>query len=228
MRQRDAFRGLSVCLGAVLLAGVACTQITGSGRIVTKQVEVASFSRIEVSDVFDVSVAIGEPEKVTLRVDDNLTDHLDVGVAEGTLRLRLEASTSVRHATLHADVIARSLSGIEVSGSSKVHLSRRFTIDSLEVTLSGASVIDGSLACGSARVELSGASNATLSGSAEVLVLQGSGASQIEARRLQSRHLTVGLSGASEATVWATDTISAEVPEASSLRYRGSPRFARK
>lgn len=150
--------------------------------------------------------------------------------APAAVRCRLQpvkSGTSVRDATLHADVIARSLSGIEVSGASKVHLSREFAVDALEVTLSGASDIDGSVRCGIAGVRLSGASNARLSGSVDILVLEASGASDLEAEQLQVDDLTITLSGASSATVSVADTISAEVSGASALRYRGDPRFTR-
>jgi putative autotransporter adhesin-like protein len=227
MSTAHAFRRSSLPC-AVLLLAVGCTRVTGSGRIVTKPVEFSPFSRIQVSDVFDVRVSLGQQEKVTLRVDDNLLDRVDIGVSGGTLHLGLKSRTSIRHATLHADVITRSLSGIEVSGASKVHLSREFTVDTIEATLSGASRIDGSLSCGTGRVVLSGASSATLSGTAERLALEASGASEVDAQRLVTRDLTIGLSGASDATVWATNTISAEVSGASSLKYGGSPRFIRK
>lgn len=214
--------------GSVLLLSVACSSVSGSGRVVTKPVPVSSFSRILVSDVFDVTVSTGQQDKVTLRVDDNLVDRLDVGVSNGTLRLGLKSGTSVRNATLHANVGVVRLSGIEVSGSSKVHLSPGFTADSLEVTLSGASKIDGSLECGSAKVTLSGASNATLSGTAERLDIDASGASRLDVRNLQAVDVSVGLSGASQATVWAMRTLSARASGASSLRYRGSPQISRK
>lgn len=194
----------------------------------TNEVQVSRFSHIQVSDVFDVNVSIGEPEKVTLRVDDNLVDRLDVRVVDQTLHLRLESGTSVRHATLHADVFVPSLSGIELSGASKVHLLREFAIDVLEVSLSGASEIDGSLQCGSGSVTLSGASTARFSGSVGILVLEASGASDMDAERLEVDKLTVALSGSSSATISVTGTISAEVSGASSLRYRGHPRFTKK
>jgi len=67
-----------------------------------------------------------------------------------------------------------------------------------------------------------------LSGIVARLVVSGSGASQLEALELQSTDLEISLSGASEATVSASGTISAVVSGASTLRYKGSPRFTKK
>lgn len=219
------------CLGALILAsGVACTTstVTGSGTIITKSVPVSSFSKIEVGAAFDVNVTLGGSERLTLRVDDNLVDRLDVGVSGDRLHLRLKRRISVRQATLHADVSARSLSEIEVSGAGQVHLSDDLTGQRVDLTVSGAGGLDGTVRVDEANVELSGASRAKLSGSAEHLVIKESGASDLEADQLHAGDLTVNLSGASTATVWVSNTISAQLTGASSLRYGGSPRFTRR
>ena len=54
------------------------------------------------------------------------------------------------------------------------------------------------------------------------------GASDLDARNLQAADLTVELSGASGATVSVSDTISAELSGASTLRYGGNPHFVRR
>lgn len=165
-----------VGLGMVLLLGIGCTRISGSGRIVTKPVHLSLFSRIQVSNVFDVNISFGDQQKVTLRVDDNLVDHIDVGVSNGMLHLGLKSRTSINGATLHADVITRSLSRVQASGASKIHFAGVCIGDRLEVMLSGASHLDGPVNVGEGRAELSGASNATLSGTAGRLEIQASGA----------------------------------------------------
>jgi hypothetical protein len=77
-------------------------------------------------------------------------------------------------------------------------------------------------------LSLSGASNAKLSGSASRLVVNGSGASELDLLQLPASDLVIDLSGASEASVSVTGTISAVVSGASGLRYKGSPRFTKK
>ena len=106
-------------------------------------VPASGFSRLEVSSSFDVNVSFGDQENVTLRVDDNVVGHLDVGVSDGTLHVGLESGTSVRDATLHADVTARTLLSIDMSGASQVHLSDVLTGERVQVVVSGAGRLDG-------------------------------------------------------------------------------------
>jgi hypothetical protein len=96
------------------------------------------------------------------------------------------------------------------------------------MVVSGAGRLDGTAHVHLATLELSGASNAKLSGSAGRLEVTQSGASQLDAVDLDVSDLAIDLSGASTADVSVTGTISAGVSGASSLRYRGSPTFARR
>jgi spore coat protein U-like protein len=229
MGRSAASRAVRVALGGLLLIAAGCKgTVSGSGTVTSTPVPVSTFSRLEVSNAFVVNVSFGDQENVTLRVDDNLVGHLDVGVSAGTLHVGLESGTSVRDATLHADVTARTLSGIDISGASQVHLSDVLTGERVQVVLSGAGRLDGTAHVDLAKLELSGASNAKVSGSAGRLEVTESGASRLDAVDLDVSDLAIDLSGASTADVSVRGTISAGVSGASSLHYRGSPTFTRR
>jgi hypothetical protein len=212
----------------VAAATVSCTgeRVRGSGRVVTKDVAVSSFTRLQVSSGFEVTVAVGQPS-LELRIDDNLDRHLDVGVEGDTLRIGLRRASSVSDATLQATVTAPSLAQVQGSGSSRIHLQDRLAGDDFRVELSGASRLDGPVDAKSATATVSGASQLELSGRASSLSASASGASRLTLQQLQVDSLEVSLSGASNAEVSVRRTISASVSGASSLRYRGSPTFTR-
>ena len=73
------------------------------------------------------------------------------------------------------------------------------------------------------KVQLSGASNATLSGTVDDLQLECSGASQVHATGLDVQVAKVEASGASAAEVKATKELDARASGASTIRYEGSP-----
>ncbi len=213
-------------VGAMLLAAsCSLTQdtITGSGNVVDRSFDVGSFTRLEVSQAFEVDVSLGEAPAVTVQVDDNLVDLLDVGVSGDTLRVGLEPNTSTRDAVLRAEVTATTLAGVEVSGAAAVHVVGELIAHALDVALSGAAMLEGEIQAESLELELSGASNATLTGRVADLTVRGSGASLLEAGGLEAVALEIELSGASSATVAVTDTLSASASGGSSLEYSGSP-----
>jgi len=136
----------------VATASVSCTgeRVRGSGKVVTRDVAVSSFTRLQVSWAFEVTVAVGQPS-LTLRVDDNLDRYLDVGVDGDTLRIGLRRASSVSDATLQATVTAPSLAQIQGSGSSRIRLQDRLAGDDLRLELSGASHLDGAWTSGRRR-----------------------------------------------------------------------------
>jgi hypothetical protein len=61
--------------------------VRGSGDLATQSVEVRAFTPIDVSDAFEVDVAIGERGSVEVTVDDNIARLFVVDVEGGTLRV---------------------------------------------------------------------------------------------------------------------------------------------
>jgi hypothetical protein len=221
-----AVRSLAT-VAALVVVGAACNSVGGSGNVVSRQIEVSAFSRLEVSASFTATVSVGDAEAVTVRIDDNLVDTLDVHVSGDTLHVGLRSGTSVTNATLEADVTVRSLSAIDVSGAAAVTLADPLTADAFSVVASGASRLTGALEIGDGRMELSGASDVELSGSATTFTVTLSGASSLSAEQLTIDELEIDLSGASDGDVAVTGMLSAGASGASSLRYAGSPTIAR-
>ena len=86
-------------LAAAVLALAGCDRIgpgrTASGRTATTRLDAAGVTRLDVGSAFDAHVSLGRPESATV-THDNLRDLLDVGVADGTLRIRLKPSAAIR------------------------------------------------------------------------------------------------------------------------------------
>jgi hypothetical protein len=198
--------GLSgVALAALCLAAAGCGSertVTGSGNVVSRTVAVDDFTRLEAQQTFQVHVSTGSAPKVVLHADDNVLPELDVGVSGDTLHLKLKSDVSTRQATLRAEVTVPNLEGISASGASQV---------------------EGPVKIDEGTIELSGASRAVLTGSAGDLEVDASGASGVDSPELTVGTLDIELSGASRAELTVTDSLSAALSGASSLRYRGSP-----
>jgi hypothetical protein len=204
------------------LAVGGCTRIVGTGDVVTMEVPVEGFTRIEASSAFVVNVTFGETPALTLSVDRAAEDHLRVGVIGDTLRIGLESRTLVGNVTLEADVVVTALEAIAGAGASEIHVTN-LSSPTIEVDLSGASTLDGSVDVDTATVELSGASDLVVSGRVGQLQGEVSGASNLSLLQLDINTLDIDLSGASTAEVNVSESLTADLSGASSLRYRGDP-----
>jgi hypothetical protein len=227
MYARKSWNVLIVAL-ALTLGLAACDddgeRMRGSGNVAAEDMAFADFTSVEAGSAFDVEITQSDTFNVTIRVDDNILDLLDVSKAGDTLRIRLKGGTSVTNVTLEATITMPVLDGLNLSGASKANVSGFRSQNQLDIELSGASTLDGDLEAGNVDIEASGASRVTLEGSATELTIVGSGASNLDLADFVVDIADVSLSGASEATVHAQERIDpVDVSGASRLRYLGDP-----
>ncbi|MGH3844547.1 MAG: GIN domain-containing protein [Pseudonocardiaceae bacterium] len=90
--------------------------VTGSGRLVSQTMALPGVTSVVAEATFVVHLTVGDVEKATIRIDDNLADRVDATVAGGTLRLSLKPGSGVSNATLSADVTVRHLDKLTTSG----------------------------------------------------------------------------------------------------------------
>jgi hypothetical protein len=219
-------------MGVVLVGGLlasACTppvrMIRASGNIVELDKELAGFDRVDVSHAFTVEIKQGESFAVTLTVDENVIDYLDVRKAGSTLVIGLQPTlTSTRgNITMEASVTMPELRGLELSGATGGKVTGFESDAKLDINVSGASDLRGDIVAGDVDVDASGASDVRLDGSGEDLYIDASGASTVDLESFSVTDARVNLSGASKVTVDASGTLDVDASGASNVYYVGEP-----
>jgi hypothetical protein len=211
-----------------LLAGCtmyASQSVVGSGQSVTAAKDLSGFSKIDASSAFQVDVSQADGYGVVISVDEKVVPYLDVTVQGDTLRIALKPGLTVTGATgpMVAKVTMPKLTGLNLSGATRTNVGGFKSGDPMDVQVSGASQLNGSLEAGDVRFELSGASRVTLAGKGRKMALEASGASQGSLEQFAVTDAAVGLSGASRATVNVSGKLDVNVSGASTLHYTGSP-----
>jgi hypothetical protein len=181
---------------------------------------------------------------VNVSADDNLQSYLDVYQEGDTLKLQMKDGYTYINPHLKAVVtmprlIAVTLSGaskstatgfdagedfiLNVSGASQATVTG-FKVGKLTMDISGASRVSSDIdATGDATLQASGASNINITGQAVDADIESSGTSTVNLMGFALRDAQANISGASNATINATGTISGDVSGASRLYYTGAP-----
>jgi hypothetical protein len=188
------------------IVALACTlagaDVKGSGKSRSEQRTVPAFKGLSVSGAIEVQVTVGGTQSVALTGDDNVVPLIRTRVSKGTLVV--DSKTSY---------------------SSKTPLVLRITAPSLEA-LSSSGACNGfvkGIKAGRFSLNLSGASRFELTGTAEQLAIEASGASDIRARQLRASAVTANSSGSSAIELTASDTLAAQSSGASAIDYWGNP-----
>jgi hypothetical protein len=201
--------------------------VAGSGRLTTRTIDLSGVNSVVAEANFIVHIQKGRPAQAVVRMDDNLVYRVDATVTGDQLRLGIKPGTSVRNATLSADVTVDQLDGLDTSGASRVILASTVTSPELRVEVSAASSVTGPIQVGQLQVDVSGAGTLSLSGQVRDLRLRASGAGRLPMADLTAHRLDATLSGTSHVVVTVSDTLAVQATGTSVLRYRGSPRILR-
>jgi hypothetical protein len=197
--------------------------ITGSGKLVTKELTLGEFTQIDASSSFQVDVTQGATSSVVVTADDNLWDSVGVRNDGGTLHLSTKPG-SYNNTHISAKIVTPHLSALTLSGATKGTIEGfNDAAGRMDLSVSGASTLDGGLRQGQVTLDVSGASTATLHGAADLLNVTVSGASHGGLEDIVSDAIRADISGASNAKVNARHKLDYDVSGASHLSYAGSP-----
>jgi hypothetical protein len=191
-------------LSLLLSACQGLTMVRGSGEVVTENRPVSNFERIDMSGLGELIIIQDGTESLSIEGDDNLMEHLEIGVEGRTLKLGFKPGLNVVSVTrLVYTVHVAELNALSISGSGEADIvelaSERLKLD---VSGSGNIQVDY-LAADEVDVEISGSGHV--------------------GDDMCSETVDVEVSGSGEATVCATDFLDATVSGSGSIRYYGSP-----
>ena len=202
--------------------------IRGTGQVITRDIEVADFNGIRVSGNFSVVYRQASTAALTVSMQENLFNHLDVDVTGGTLQIgssRTFDTITANRPTLY--IYAPYLSAINFSGAITATDWDAIESQSFAIDTSGAATIDLSLVAEQTDINTSGAATLTLdmeverlymnvsgaatvrlSGTADNIDVDGSGAFNLRAGDLQIEGGRVNASGAANVYLSTLDNVN--------------------
>lgn len=162
------------------------------------------------------TVFVKKPESESYRLEiENDDDELTIDTDHGWIRWGNAKPA-------HIYITTPNIQAIEGTGAQFFRL-YDLDVPALEVRLLGACKLSGQVVASQLNFDFSGNSSATLSGQADHLQANLSGACDLVARKLTVRHANIEASGASNAYVTVTERIDAEASGASDIEYAGRP-----
>ena len=176
--------------------------VVGSNTVTIQEYDFRGFSKIVVSNGFNVQISTGSNYKATVTISDNLVNYLNIREDGDTLRIGLK-SGSYSNTKLEAEVITPSLSELILSDGSDVEST---TIESSSFYLS-----------------LSDGSQATLSGSIDDIKVIASDGSRVYLSGLEANNADVTFSDGSRGSVYADGVLDVNLSDGSHLEYYGDP-----
>ena len=187
---------------AIGLSGCGRLGIRGNGQITTDQRTIGEFYEIDVDGAFVIEWRSGPP-MLSITTDSNLLSYIESGVSGNRLRLhtreKLWPTRSIKVA-----VSSQRLSGADLEGAVRLTAQQ----------ISGPKFYFKS----------EGASQVTLNGNVDELLVDMTGASKLDAQELQAKTVQLSGTGASKADVTVSETLRVSLTGAGKVTYSGKPK----
>ena len=192
--------------------------IEGSGKRVTKEVDIKDFTTIRIARLIRAEVTRAPSFKVTLTADDNILESIEAVREGSTLRIGLAEGNYHLAERPHVSITLPTLEELDVAGAAHATIQGFESDRPFRARASGASTLDGSIKAGDVEFDASGASTLKLAGSSHGAQLLASGASKLELANfdLKAEKVIVDLSGASSASVRGSARVAVLKAEAAS------------
>jgi hypothetical protein len=194
---------LTVLLAAcvVLVAGCHLPGVRGNGHIKTEGRPVGAFANIDAGGAFEIEWQNG-PSALRLTTDENLLAYIENEISGDTLRLHMREHVWPTHG-IKVVISSPMRTGAKIRGAVKLTAKQ----------LSGQTF----------ALESKGASEVSLDGTVDRLVVDMTGASQLAADGLQTKTAEISTTGAGDADVTVTDTLKVVITGAGKVTYSGNP-----
>jgi Putative auto-transporter adhesin, head GIN domain len=190
---------LACCVG--LVASCHLPGVRGNGHTKTEERPADAFTHIDASGAFEIQWENGSPV-VRVTTDENLLPYIENNIAGDTLHLRTRERVWPTHG-IKVVISSATRAGAKLRGAVKLTAKQ----------LSGPTF----------ALESTGASEVSLEGNVDRLLADMTGASQLAADGLQTKTAEISTTGAGDADVAVTDTLTVVITGAGKVAYSGNP-----
>jgi len=179
--------------------------VRGQGDMESYDISVDNFTGLSISGNYELTIRQAPEFSVVLEIQENLFEFVEISERDGTLYVRSARSlrTTLGN-TPRLSVYAPYLDNFNFMGALDADIDLH--VENLDINVAGA----GDL---------------TLSGSAEVLNITSAGAANIEAFELTAANAVVVVAGAGNVDIYATDTLDVRIDGVGNVRYAGNPQL---
>ena len=185
----------------VLVVGCHLPGVRGNGQIKTEERPIVTFANLAAGGAFEIEWQNGSPA-LRITTDENLLPYIKNDVLDDTLHLRTREHVWPTHG-IKVVISSPTRTGGRLRGAVKLTVKQ----------LSGPTF----------ALESKGASEITLDGSIDRLLVDMTGASQLAANGLQAKTDEISTTGAGDAEVAVTDTLNVVITGAGKVTYSGNP-----
>ncbi|PID67994.1 MAG: DUF2807 domain-containing protein [Flavobacteriia bacterium] len=201
-------------------------RVKGNGQLRTIEKTVSAYDDIAVSGSFDVQLFKGKEGDLTISIEENLVEYLDISMSGETLSIGWEKGVNISHKKpIKVRVPVENVKALVLSGSGDISSDETLTFDDLKLVVTGSGDMNIPLEAKALDIKVTGSGDVKVSGSISKgnYVLTGSGS--ILSADCKAKDVYTKLSGSGTVKLCASKNLTAKLTGSGSILYVGKPFF---
>jgi hypothetical protein len=226
MKSLKIFMLVALCAGFVsCVDGQFYHSVSGNGHVVKTDRSISGFDGVKVSTGIDVYLSQGDKESVSVEADENLHEYIKTEVKDGILNVYTD-HISIRHADRERVYVSiKNIRSLKTTSAGDIIGETALRTDDIEISASSSGSIKIELYAKKTDLDISSAGDVTINGEGESLRADLSSAGDLKAFDFKVKEADVSVSSAGDASVYATDKLTARASSAGDINYKGDPKY---
>ena len=219
---------LVVAVSLLLLASscreIFARRIRGNGNITTQTRSAGHFNSIDVSGNIDVYARQDSTPAIKVEADENLQQYIQTLDDGEVLRIKTQEGYNLNSSRqIKVYVSSAMFKKFEASGACAIFSDGKITSASnMNIDLSGSCSTTLDLNAPKISADVSGACTVNLKGQTKDFEISGSGSTTLKCFDLLAENVSVDISGAGDAEVYASVKLSGSISGAADVHYKGA------
>ncbi len=196
--------------------------ITGSGNVISKDVDVSGFKKISLSGQGNLNIEQGNIEALEIEAEDNIMDLIIVDVKGDVLDIRYKKKSFRPTKDINFNINLKDLNSIKISGSGNVAADEIVTED-MNFSINGSGNVEMKLLAKTVKTKISGSGKFDLTGQSDSQDLTISGSGKYLTKEFKTKKTVIDINGSGKAEVNTRDELDIDIAGSGRVDYIGRP-----
>jgi hypothetical protein len=189
----------------------------------TETISTEYFNKIVVKGAYDIRLIQSETPQLTITSDKATFDNIDTSVHDSTLYVKLYRYNVKPTPIIELEIACNNIEKLRVEGGIVLETEGYIETKDFDLHIEGGTDADIKIKADNIRLRTAGGVNIEFEGICNDLNIHSEGACNIDAATLRAETVRCKLSGAGNATVYASDYLDAHIEGVGLISYRGNP-----
>ena len=222
VKVRDTILMLPAFFLGILLSSCTSSIKHSNENNIEKDYEISDFNRIDFEGAYNIELFQGEGPSLYMKTTEELHDKIRIWVNDSILHVKTNVK-NISSDEIKVDIHFNRLEQVNIKGGAFLKTDGYVELNNFDIHIEGGASVNMQVNAEKIKARAEGAVNMEFKGVTDEFSAVSEGAGNIDADELEANVVNCRVSGVGNASVYATERLSAHVEGLGKISYRGNP-----